>query len=1280
MADEALITLTRPQFEQLMEEKGLDETVRGVLEIANERLGLETPLTLETLQDGSNPFLDRLPRYNQTPADQRKISSEEILTLFTNVQDYGKFDQQLTDAEETADQPMFSPETTAKLTGAGRAVPETVGAGIGFRTGLGAVSLALRSGAAFVPPAGPPGLIVKGGLYALGGIAGMLSGMELASQAEDAVLGEADPVIPSLEPDYRFGETGVLVASLVTSPWKLTTTVPKAKTGAIEFLDVFSNVARGKYASVADEAFQLAAKNAGISEKGAQKLFEQAQKARAAGTAGPMFSKTGVGVNLGLTKFNPAGFLADPRKGPLSARIVGGVEGGIGKSYEWARNNPGKFLGIEGLSGLGAAGGAYLAQDVAPYSEGARFVGELGGSFAVPLPVQIAVDAGPDAYRAVSRTLKEWWGGDKTKEGLLRGKMEKDVGKRVMEALRRSEEYADTINAEGGIEISADEKLAKFIEELGKASEDAGGLTVADLAAREGLDFSATLRTIQSELAKSSADLQTATGKGREEMQAGAIAAIRALTATGDPLALTYAARLQQGLFEQNILDNMEGAVATLTQSAAQVLGRQPGTESTRTDLSLALYDTLKRQIDQSKVREGRLWNEVGSFPITEFYSRNGRKINQPNVLQLLDRPSLKGGLNMSSKGAQKELDAALGPFKADIDDFRDYFQNGQGRNPFTAERVWNIRSGILNRAAALRSPGKKDLQNAGRLDKIADALLRDLTSQKDGASEAYNAARAYTFARNNVFTRSFLGKLQETNKDRGYNLAPEFLLDEVFKGQNNAVVKRFSDMENAGKFLVEQGAISPEDLAQMDTTGIMNAALRDSLAKIMDRKAIADPTTPGEVIETFVVNPKKLSDWKQQPGTEQLLTIFPKIGEDLADVQTAQNAFDNMLTDISLKLKPSEAAKRGFDEEQLKSMYGTQAFNWVLQYEDPGKAVAKALASERPTMALNALYRMVDEADYKNAEFTKDQALQGLKSAIFQNALTKANNTSGLPSGDVLQRELFTQMKGVDPSVKFTMKDFLLRKGLATEDEMENVEKAVKDIRGVQEAFATGDFENVLFKKPSLAKLFYARIAGATAGGAVQNKLKSLFGLPQMSGGLIAEQTGSDLVQRVLLRGPETQRIKIMTEMFSNAKFMSEMLKDIQSKEQADKALTRIEKFVAPMARQVGRRIPIGTTYIRDEERETTVPTQPLPRLEPVPVPTPPAQPNLPPNTQRGNLVPPAPAPTTGGGAMPSPNQQAAAAPQGPPSSSGPVDRARFAALFPEDRELLGIGSLMGQ
>jgi hypothetical protein len=74
-------------------------------------------------------------------------------------------------------------------------------------------------------------------------------------------------------------------------------------------------------------------------------------------------------------------------------------------------------------------------------------------------------------------------------------------------------------------------------------------------------------------------------------------------------------------------------------------------------------------------------------------------------------------------------------------------------------------------------------------------------------------------------------------------------------------------------------------------------------------------------------------------------------------------------------------------------------------------------------------------------------------------------------------------------------------------------------------------------------------------------------------------------------------------------------------------------------------------------------------------------APPNLPPPNQQGALVPPVQTPTLDRGAAPRPVQQASAAPQRPPiQSSGPVDRTRYAALFPEDRELLGIGSLMGR
>jgi hypothetical protein len=497
-------------------------------------------------------------------------------------------------------------------------------------------------------------------------------------------------------------------------------------------------------------------------------------------------------------------------------------------------------------------------------------------------------------------------------------------------------------------------------------------------------------------------------------------------------------------------------------------------------------------------------------------------------------------------------------------------------------------------------------------------------------------------------------------------------LLDAAFRGGNLSTAKRFDQIKAAGRFLVDEGGIDEIEAQIMDADSLMSAALRDSLGKVMDSKRIPNPANPNEMIETFVVNQTKLDTWKGQPGTKELFALLPDLEVDLADAVSAQRAFDNMLTDVSNTMNPSRAKQLGFNEEQINNLYKTKAFQSVLEFEDPGKAVAQALSSQRPGLALNSLYRMVDEANYANSEFTREQAMAGLKAAIYNNALTKANNTAGLPNGDALQKALFTDLPGLGQNAKFSMKDFMINKGLADEAEMELVQKAIKTLRGVEEAFATNNFENVLFKNPSMAKLFYVRIGGATFGAAAQNQLKKFLGMPQMSGGLIAEQTGSDLVQRVLLRGPETQRIKVMTEMFQNPKLLAAMMKDINDKKQADAAMSALEKVFEPLARQTGRRLPIGVRPVVEEMEEYTPPE---PERRPMNLPQ-----NLPPANQQGSLNPPAlNIPTQSADAAPMPNQFASAATQ-PSPPSGPVDRARFAALFPEDRELLGIGSLMGQ
>ena len=1352
-SSESLINLTSSQFTELMQTQGLDNTVRGVLEIADEEL--ETygvPLTVESLANGNHPILDKLDRYKGIAPENRKISPEEILTLFTNVDDFGKFDPK---------GGSFS-GLKAGTYAAARAIPETVGAGLGFKAGLAAAT----PFAAMIPPLGPAAWVARGLVYTIGGVGGAIAGAIAASEAEDAVIGEADPVLPSLQPAANAGETLMLAGSMLVSPYKLISSIPKAKTGALEFLENFKNVSGGK---ISEEVFSLVAKNAGMSQKAADKTYAAAMAARESSTRGAMFGAD-VGVKLGFTRFNPAGYLVDPRKGGIGTRAIGGIEKGIESSFKYARENPGKFLGLETLYGGGMATGAYLAQEFEPYDPSARLGYEIAGSFLIPLPVQAAVSYAPDLVGVVKR----WYGNAKNKEGILASRMEKSSVERIMAAIRKSEEYANEIDPNTGELIrTADEKFATFIDELNKASIDEQGnpikFTTADLAETAGLDFSPTIRTIQNELEKSSTDLAVATGRGREEMQAGAVNAIRTLVATGDPQALAAAARIQQGLFEQNIIDNVESSVTKLTDAATTVVGRDLKKGSEQIDLSKQLYTILENQIRLSKERERRLWNEVGTAPLTQFFNRKDEALDQPNVLELMDRPAKEGGLTFSSKGAQKELNDALGGYKDDIQDLREYFNpesmadaaspsfasqtkklndalealdpsdknkiqsfleqqelanvspkqvidglrdrakqvmekqeyyvgfdykfgtrpgsrelakayNAQAVllgaqddaattakatmvdivNPATSEKFFQMRSGLLSKAAALRKDGK--LSTARHVDQINDALLRDLTGQKNDVTKGYDAARAYTFARNNVFTRSFINDLQTIDKQRGLIMSPESLLKNALQGGSNATVQRFEQIRAAGKFLINEG-YAEDVVGSMTADRIMTEGLRDSLSKVMSRKEIPDPANPSETIETFFVDPQKLNTYKQQGGTKELFEFLPDLEKDLTDAATAKNAFDNMLGNVADTMNPSKAKQLGFNDDQLNTLYDTKAFQWVLQFEDPGEAVALALKSDRPTKALNSLYRMANESPMQGSDYTREQALSGLKSAIINNALVKSNNSSGLPNGDVLQKELFGQLEGVDPSVKFSMEDFLVKKGLATEEEMTELQKAVKTMRGVEEAFVTGDFENVLFKNPSLAKLFYVRIAGATAGSAVQNKMMSILGLPRMSGGLIAEQTGSEVTQKLLLRGPESQRIKIMSELFANPKTLSALMKTINNKKDLDNAMTVIEKVMAPLARQVGRRIPLG---VRAATEDSTTPVMPEEenQIVPPPISLPVEEPQafIPPSVERMQL----------------PSQQIQQAPQ--VTASGPVDRERFAQFFPEDRDLVsGIGSLMG-
>ena len=221
-----------------------------------------------------------------------------------------------------------------------------------------------------------------------------------------------------------------------------------------------------------------------------------------------------------------------------------------------------------------------------------------------------------------------------------------------------------------------------------------------------------------------------------------------------------------------------------------------------------------------------------------------------------------------------------------------------------------------------------------------------------------------------------------------------------------------------------------------------------------------------------------------------------------------------------------------------------------------------------------------------------------------------------------------------------------------------------------------------------------FTKMLGATLGQKMQeqlNKTLQKIGLGTegggIGGGMIAAQTGSDAIQQAILRGPESLIVKSMSNFFAHPELLGPMLKEISTKQQADEAMKALSEGFAAVARQAGRRLPYATRYITDEDDNTVADPVVEPVIEEVVAPsvTPirplPKSLNLPvPIIEQGSLMPTG-APTPDVGSAPLSIQQASAAPGPTIQNSGPVDRERFAALFPNDSttQLMksGIGSL---
>jgi len=610
--------------------------------------------------------------------------------------------------------------------------------------------------------------------------------------------------------------------------------------------------------------------------------------------------------------------------------------------------------------------------------------------------------------------------------------------------------------------------------------------------------------------------------------------------------------------------------------------------------------------------------------------------------------------------------------------------------NPLTAQRLFDIRSALLSASASLnknKDPRSGGRQTAASMSRMAEAVLTDLLSE-DTASEPYNLARAYTLASRDVAERSFLGGFKDLDVKGRPVVTPENALDYVFKrGGSDVVTLRLKEMDAARQFINSEMGLTEE--AATIQVGDIDASIKSALQYAISRitKEVPNPQDSGEMIS--VIDTTKLKNFKDDPKNIDLLSRFPTIARGLGTAEDAQNIVSTLGENVKF-------FNTSNDVLALNSVIATG--------EKSGLIAANAINSTEPFQQLKFLINLVKEQKTvsispsgdvttitsargpilgknnlgEDVEFTQEQALNGLRSSILTYATTRSGNEGLKFDARTMFDTLFTKLPNMD-SRSASLSKFMEQEGLMTKDQVSNMRTALKQMMNIDDAFQKGNMEQVLFKNPTKAKLLAARSLGAIMGSRGMKTFNDMLGKMglgsggnSMGAGMIIARGGAESAQDFFLVAPEAAINKGMIEIMQDPDMFRELTLEIQNNAQYEASNRRINSFFANLGvDQTAKRQQIiarpiimdQTDYEQYEEPEVEVKNpkssggaDPLGLFNPR---------VLPDNSQQGSVAPeqrpsPVETPTTQASAVPLLNSE--------PVNSAPVNRERYAALFPND------------
>jgi hypothetical protein len=943
---------------------------------------------------------------------------------------------------------------------------------------------------------------------------------------------------------------------------------------------------------------------------------------------------------------------------PRSVRLAQGIENMLGRMGTAARAAPIPTIGADSIVGTGAVLGAGFAEENFPGQTGPRIISEVAvglGFGAMAQPVTSLLSSFGQIKEISRNVVAQYNAGGLTAvlSPLQRSRQTQAVN-RILEILEGSGEDVEAV-----IERLASNDLSRLLVD------EAGRPIPLTAGAKAG---SPALLAIEASLEQ----LGSSLGSDRTAGADAAIKALRnvilAMAQTGDQAALQQAADLAEGVFSAQLTNNLATATDNVLAAYRQVGGTQP---ESNIQLSQTLYDVVGAQMNLARNREKMLWenvpNVVAMTPeeaaaeaptfIREWNtltSGTDEKVAEiiaalPRINQFVNRKTRELGLDRAA------ADAADGAADGAAD--------AADLSPLTTRELTDIRSLALNYGRQLQA--KNDTDGARVAYRMAAALLEDIENARPEGDDwriAYNMARSYSRAFNDTYTRTFAGRALSTERSGEERIAPELLAETLLRAGNDATYLRTLQIQELGQFALR------EDLpGATETVGTLND-LTLRIMRLAARSDLYDPQT-GQVSEA------RLARFVDE--NREILDLVPGLRDDLLDAQKA-----NVL------LNETSVANRRMQAERMSQLSFYDLMNPVVSpdgrrmfgTESPTTAIARALSrgNRTPVRSLNNLLEVVENAP----EDLRPQAMTGLKSSILEWAATKAGGSmSGTFSPSTLYDSMFKPLPGSQNRVSLT--EWMLENNVISEMEVANLRTYLNEMVKFEAATAGGTIDELVERAGPIID-FYLSITGSAIGTLAS---RTFTGGNAGPGSLIAAGRGADTMRKLFDQIPAGLKSDVMSELMRNPELLAAMMRRPRNERESMRLVERMRNllvdggFVAPARRALPG---IVRETGRDRFEPPAAPAAPA-------IPAPDARPTvpLPPPTQQGSVMPPPPAPTRGGGAAATAPIQRAAAPQAPtPSPSGPVDRARFAAFFPNDptTDLIrqqaasgGIGSLMG-